>query len=200
MALPMAGGGLMGLPNGFRFVPTDEELTIHYLYKKAFSLPLPNNIIAVADLARIHPGDLPGNEAHGDKFFFSRPVPRCGRRARGAAAPGAAGVWKASGAEELVLVSPRRVPTALKQTLVFFSVDGRGVARTRWVMHEYRLHPNVLLATANNGRAVEDWVVCRVFQKATRAQRRGDGNPPSPISSCLTEEIGDEDSDEEIAS
>jgi hypothetical protein len=53
-----AGQG--GLPIGFRFRPTDEELVLHYLRRKAFSCPLPADIIPVADLARIHPSDLPG--------------------------------------------------------------------------------------------------------------------------------------------
>jgi hypothetical protein len=53
-----AGQG--GLPIGFRFRPTDEELVLHYLRRKAFSCPLPADIIPVADLARIHPSDLRG--------------------------------------------------------------------------------------------------------------------------------------------
>ncbi|KQJ87798.1 NAC domain-containing protein 83-like [Brachypodium distachyon] len=185
MAMPQAGSEGLGLPIGFRFMPNDEELTV-YLRKKALSLPLPSDIIPVADLAGIHPADLPGGEAHEEKFFFSRPVPRCGRRACRQAAPGAAGVWKASGTEELVVVSPRHVPVALKQTLVFFSADG---TRTRWVMHEYRLHPAMLATAARIGKAVDNWVVCRVFKKGTRR----DGNlqdvfgPSSPASSCVTE-------------
>uniref|UniRef100_A0A453GDM7 NAC domain-containing protein n=1 Tax=Aegilops tauschii subsp. strangulata TaxID=200361 RepID=A0A453GDM7_AEGTS len=53
-----AGQG--GLPIGFRFRPTDEELLLHYLRRKALSCPLPADIIPVADLARLHPWDLPG--------------------------------------------------------------------------------------------------------------------------------------------
>ncbi|KQJ87794.1 hypothetical protein BRADI_4g13575v3 [Brachypodium distachyon] len=99
---------------------------------------------------------------------------------------------KKPGTEELVVVSPRRVPVALKQPLIFFSADG---ARTRWVMHEYRLHPALLARAASIGKDVENRVVCRVFWKATRR----DGNlqdmrrPLSPASSCVTEELGDDD-------
>ncbi|KAL6541389.1 hypothetical protein OROGR_010875 [Orobanche gracilis] len=35
------GNGGVKLPIGFRFHPTDEELLVHYLKRKVFSLPLP---------------------------------------------------------------------------------------------------------------------------------------------------------------
>ncbi|TKW18594.1 hypothetical protein SEVIR_5G441400v4 [Setaria viridis] len=47
-----------GLPIGFRFRPTDEELLLHYLRRKALACPLPAGIIPDADLARLHPWDL----------------------------------------------------------------------------------------------------------------------------------------------
>jgi hypothetical protein len=48
------------LPPGFRFHPTDEELVIHYLKKKANSAPLPVAIIAEVDLYKFDPWELPG--------------------------------------------------------------------------------------------------------------------------------------------
>ncbi|OEL20301.1 hypothetical protein BAE44_0018678, partial [Dichanthelium oligosanthes] len=41
------------LPIGFRFRPTDEELLLHYLRRKALACPLPAGIIPDADLARL---------------------------------------------------------------------------------------------------------------------------------------------------
>lgn len=52
--------GVMELPPGFRFHPTDEELVVHYLKKKASSSPLPVSIIAEIDLYKFDPWDLPG--------------------------------------------------------------------------------------------------------------------------------------------
>ncbi|KQJ87793.1 hypothetical protein BRADI_4g13570v3 [Brachypodium distachyon] len=60
MATPVSGGGVLGLPIGFPFLPADEELAVHYLRKKALSFLLSSDIIHVADLARIDPADLPG--------------------------------------------------------------------------------------------------------------------------------------------
>lgn len=48
------------LPPGFRFHPTDEELVVHYLKKKASSTPLPVTIIAEIDLYKFDPWELPG--------------------------------------------------------------------------------------------------------------------------------------------
>jgi hypothetical protein len=84
-------------------------------------------------------------------------------------------------------------------------------------MHEYRLLPAALGACAAaakgfHGAEPKEWVVCRVFKKATpsrrgavRRQIRGDADmAPSPASSCVTEARsgggGEEEGDEEIAS
>lgn len=48
------------LPPGFRFHPTDEELVVHYLKRKAASAPLPVPIIAEVDLYKFDPWELPG--------------------------------------------------------------------------------------------------------------------------------------------
>ena len=50
------------LPPGFRFHPTDEELVVHYLKKKAASAPLPVAIIADIDLYKFDPWELPGSK------------------------------------------------------------------------------------------------------------------------------------------
>ena len=52
------GTPVAGLPIGFRFRPTDEELLLHYLRRKALACPLPAGVIPDADLARLHPWDL----------------------------------------------------------------------------------------------------------------------------------------------
>lgn len=51
------------LPPGFRFHPTDEELVVHYLKKKAASAPLPVTIIAEVDLYKFDPWELPGENS-----------------------------------------------------------------------------------------------------------------------------------------
>jgi hypothetical protein len=57
---PKQPGSAPDLPPGFRFHPTDEELVVHYLKKKAASAPLPVAIIAEVDLYKFDPWELPG--------------------------------------------------------------------------------------------------------------------------------------------
>lgn len=52
--------GVLRLPPGFRFHPTDEELLVQYLRRKVFSFPLPAAVIPEIDLANHDPWDLPG--------------------------------------------------------------------------------------------------------------------------------------------
>ena len=60
------------LPPGFRFHPTDEELVVQYLKKKADSVPLPVSIIAEVDLYKFDPWELPSMQLH-HKTTFSFP-------------------------------------------------------------------------------------------------------------------------------
>lgn len=52
--------GVLRLPPGFRFHPTDEELVVQYLKRKVFSCPLPASIIPEVDICKYDPWDLPG--------------------------------------------------------------------------------------------------------------------------------------------
>lgn len=69
--------GMVKLPPGFRFHPTDEELVVQYLGRKVFSYPLPAAIIPELDLCKFDPWDLPGNYPKREKtlFFFSFLLP-----------------------------------------------------------------------------------------------------------------------------
>ncbi|KAK3166378.1 hypothetical protein QOZ80_1AG0045000 [Eleusine coracana subsp. coracana] len=215
------GGALAGLPIGFRFRPTDEELLLHYLRRKALACPLPADIIPVADLARLHPWDLLPGGADEERFFFHLPATRCWRRGGGASRAAGDGVWRASGKEKLV-VSPRcKRPVGTKRTLVFCHRGGKG---TDWLMHEYRLLPAGILI--NNPSAVSfqknnpsaaphvtchaaapagamDWVVCRIFKrtKPGRGGREDDAeevpSSPTSASSCVTDNSSDGDNEDD---
>ncbi|TVU34591.1 hypothetical protein EJB05_16428 [Eragrostis curvula] len=203
------GGALAGLPIGFRFRPTDEELLLHYLRRKALACPLPADIIPVADLARLHPWDLVqvslirerigggvAGDADEERFFFHLPATKCWRRGGGASRAAGTGAWRASGKEKLV-VSPRcKQPVGAKRTLVFCHRGGR---RSDWLMHEYRLLPAALAAgNPHQGTfpGAADWVVCRIFKRTKPSRRGGRGqddaeeeipSSPSSASSCVTD-------------
>ncbi|KAB1217505.1 hypothetical protein CJ030_MR4G028386 [Morella rubra] len=56
-----AQNGVVRLPPGFRFQPTDEELVFRYLKCKVFSCPLPASIIPEVNVCNYDPWDLPGD-------------------------------------------------------------------------------------------------------------------------------------------
>ncbi|XP_057468164.1 NAC domain-containing protein 1-like [Actinidia eriantha] len=46
------------LPPGYRFVPTDTELVVHYLFNKVSHKPLPGNMIITINIYDFHPQQL----------------------------------------------------------------------------------------------------------------------------------------------
>lgn len=59
------GDNNVNLPPGFRFYPTDEELVVHFLHRKAALLPCHPDVIPDLDLYPYDPWDLDG------MFFIS---------------------------------------------------------------------------------------------------------------------------------
>uniref|UniRef100_A0A0E0ETN7 NAC domain-containing protein n=1 Tax=Oryza meridionalis TaxID=40149 RepID=A0A0E0ETN7_9ORYZ len=215
------------LPPGFRFHPTDEELVVQYLRRRALSRPLPAAVIPdVHDAAVLDPWDLPG-AGDGEAYFFSfRQLAAAsgggGWRRRRAGS----GYWKATGAEKPVFLrgfgcGGGQHLVGVKTTLLF--LRAKPPSRTRWVMHEYRLAAAGAVAgqkkSGNHSCVAQpgEWVVCRIFLKNNGSSRRraGDADGETPVtgvhghrrrqpspspssSSCVTDEISDEE--EEVSS
>ncbi|OMO80376.1 No apical meristem (NAM) protein [Corchorus capsularis] len=161
------------LPPGFRFHPTDEELVVHYLKKKASSAPLPVAIIAEVDLYKFDPWELPAKATFGEQewYFFSprdRKYPNGARPNRAATS----GYWKATGTDKPVLTSGGTQKVGVKKALVFYGGKPPKGIKTNWIMHEYRLADN---KTNNkppgcdigkkNSLRLDDWVLCRIYKK-----------------------------------
>ncbi|KAL2473202.1 NAC domain containing protein 2 [Forsythia ovata] len=131
------------LPPGFRFHPTDEELVVHYLKKKAASAPLPVAIIADVDLYKFDPWELPAKAVFGEQewYFFSprdRKYPNGARPNRAATS----GYWKATGTDKPVLTAGGTQKIGVKKALVFYGGKPPKGIKTNWIMHEYRLTDN----------------------------------------------------------
>jgi len=167
----VAVAALRQLPPGFRFRPTDEELVVQYLRRKALGVPLPAAVIPVVrDLYSLDPWDIPAAAAadasEGEKYFFAvRPAgvggSGCsGKLGGGARAATASGRWKPSGKEKPVVL-PRpcgggSLLVGVKRAMTFAprrnkkkasSAPSSAALAAGWVMHEYRLaaplHKNV---------------------------------------------------------
>ncbi|CAH2036524.1 unnamed protein product [Thlaspi arvense] len=132
------------LPPGFRFHPTDEELVIHYLKRKADSSPLPVAIIADVDLYKFDPWELPAKALFGEQewYFFSprdRKYPNGARPNRAATS----GYWKATGTDKPVIsTGGGNKKIGVKKALVFYSGKPPKGVKSDWIMHEYRLTDN----------------------------------------------------------
>ncbi|KAJ7547784.1 hypothetical protein O6H91_08G104400 [Diphasiastrum complanatum] len=129
------------LPPGFRFHPTDEELVVHYLSRKATSRPFPIPIIAEIDLYKFDPWDLPKRALFGERewYFFSprdRKYPNGARPNRAAAS----GYWKATGTDKPISSDAGGYhKVGVKKALVFYKGRAPKGVKTNWIMHEYRL-------------------------------------------------------------
>ncbi|KAL5081692.1 hypothetical protein RYX36_010113 [Vicia faba] len=163
------------LPPGFRFHPTDEELVVHYLKKKAASAPLPVAIIAEVDLYKFDPWELPAKATFGEQewYFFSprdRKYPNGARPNRAATS----GYWKATGTDKPVLTSNGTQKVGVKKALVFYGGKPPRGIKTNWIMHEYRLAdnkpnnrpPGCDLGNKKNSLRLDDWVLCRIYKKS----------------------------------
>ncbi|XP_062231410.1 NAC domain-containing protein 48-like [Phragmites australis] len=151
------------LPPGFRFHPTDEELVMHYLCRRCAGLPIAVPIIAEVNLYKYDPWQLPRMALYGEKdwYFFSprdRKYPNGSRPNRAAGT----GYWKATGADKPVGV-PK--PVAIKKALVFYAGKAPKGDKTNWIMHEYRLADVDRSARKKNSLRLDDWVLCRIYNK-----------------------------------
>jgi len=215
------GGGveaLRQLPPGFRFRPTDEELVVQYLRRKAIGVPLPAAVIPVfRDLYSRDPWDVvavsaPDTRSEGEKYFFAV-RPASGGKSSGAGTgsrAAASGRWKPSGKEKPVvlprpcgggslLVGVKRamtfVPRRRKKTA---ALPSSAALKTGWVMHEYRLAAPLHKNGCSLAQAQGEWVVCRVFQKGGNRPRRRqrEASPPPPASSSCVTDASSSDLDE----
>ncbi|ONK61719.1 uncharacterized protein A4U43_C08F32850 [Asparagus officinalis] len=156
----------LNLPPGFRFHPTDEELVVHYLCRKAAYQRLPVPIIAEVDLYKHDPWNLPEKALFGQKewYFFTprdRKYPNGSRPNRAAGK----GYWKATGADKPVSPPGSKKPLGIKKALVFYSGKAPRGIKTDWIMHEYRLADANRAPNRKDSIRLDDWVLCRLYNK-----------------------------------
>ncbi|CAN0880145.1 NAC domain-containing protein 104 [Linum grandiflorum] len=177
----------MNLPPGFRFYPTDEELVVHFLHRKATLLPCHPDVIPDLDLYPYDPWDLHGKalEEGNQWYFYSRKIQN--RVTEN-------GLWKTIGMEEPIVSSSSGRRVGVKKYLMFFL---GGDVKTNWIMEEFRL-PDSSSSSSGTGTSTgrssrstrsrsrpdyNKWVVCRVYERNSS----DDDEDGSTGLSCLDE-------------
>ncbi|XP_023519514.1 NAC domain-containing protein 86 [Cucurbita pepo subsp. pepo] len=153
----------VGLPPGFRFHPTDEELVNYYLKRKISGQVIELDIIPEVDLYKCEPWELseksflPSRDP--EWYFFGprdRKYPNGFRTNRATRA----GYWKSTGKDRRVTSHQRAI--GMKKTLVYYRGRAPQGIRTDWVMHEYRLDDK----DCEDSSGIQDsYALCRVFKK-----------------------------------
>ncbi|RWW82393.1 hypothetical protein BHE74_00009153 [Ensete ventricosum] len=196
------------LPPGFQFFPSDEELVVHFLHRKAALLPCRPDIIPTIDLHHFDPWDLgalQGGNHHW--YFFTRTTQR---RAT------ANGYWQAVGTDHETIASSC-VDVGVKKTLGYYLGEAPEGVKTNWLMHEYHLlDDGVLHGTGDGSRrkkvsdsaqAIQEprlvhstatitvqesnrWVVCRVYESTGGSQSSFHDDDGGSELSCLDEIVG----------
>ncbi|KAH7847839.1 hypothetical protein Vadar_030753 [Vaccinium darrowii] len=179
------GGGL--LPPGFRFHPTDEELITFYLAPKVFNNKENTpatfffffttglvHMIPEVDLNSCEPWELPDVAKMGERewYLFSLRDRKYPTGVRTNRATGA-GYWKATGKDREVKTSngAAALLIGMKKTLVFYKGRAPRGEKTKWVMHEYRLHGHSSSSSYypnhhhTSKSKEEEWVICRIVDK-----------------------------------
>ncbi|XP_009629334.1 protein BEARSKIN2-like [Nicotiana tomentosiformis] len=175
----MASSG--GVPPGFRFHPTDEELLHYYLKKKLSFQKFDMEVIREVDLNKIEPWELQerckiGSTPQNEWYFFShkdRKYPTGSRTNRATNA----GFWKATGRDKCIRNTLKKI--GMRKTLVFYRGRAPHGQKTDWIMHEYRLEDS------DENSSEDGWVICRVFKKKNLFKVIGNNNEGSAASSDL---------------
>ncbi|KAH6813511.1 xylem NAC domain 1 [Perilla frutescens var. frutescens] len=159
------GDKKLNLPPGFRFYPTDEELLVHFLQRKAALLPCHPDVIPDLDLYPYDPWDLDGKAmCEGKKwYYYSR---RTSNRIS------ESGYWQSIGVEDPIYSSTGgglKLIGIKKYCAFYIGQPSQGGVKTNWIMHEYKVSNSSSSSRkknhSKNNIDHSKWVLCRVFER-----------------------------------
>ncbi|KAG5245071.1 putative proteinC TRANSCRIPTION FACTOR 56 [Salix viminalis] len=148
------------LPPGFIFSPTDEELILHFLHRKASLLPCYPDIIPDLGIYPQDPWQLEGKALWSENqwYYFSQVMMENQATENG--------FWKPSDIEEPIFSTSTGKKVGSKKHLVY--CIGTEDAETNWMMQEYHLCSSKSSGTSYKRKQKIDcnkWILCRVYQR-----------------------------------
>ncbi|XP_022750446.1 NAC domain-containing protein 83-like [Durio zibethinus] len=185
----VVNGGIK-MPIGFRFRPTEEELVVHYLKRKALSLPLPASVIPEFDVFQTDPWSLPGDLKENRYFFSTRYGTGSNNKCKRVAG---SGYWKPIGKEKPILASGGNQVVGMRKALIFCEGKRSNETKNQWLLHQYRLVGFAAAAAAtldstqvSKRELFGDWLVFRVFQRKRKAKKHRAVSNKSQTTSAVT--------------
>ncbi|KAL0337755.1 UNVERIFIED_CONTAM: NAC domain containing protein 50 [Sesamum calycinum] len=177
---PSPSRSAMNLPIGYRFLPTDEELIVHYLKRKVYSQPLSYNNIPTVNLYQYTPEnlcDVLGGDDEEKEWYLFSPRKRISSGGTRVDRTTPYGYWKASTGDKPIKHNGEVV--GYRNTLVYCKCKSPTgtVKKTNWIMHEYRLKdlPKLVDAAENVNRLSDEIVLCRIHNHNKNYRRNCNG-------------------------
>ncbi|GLU18293.1 hypothetical protein SLE2022_345990 [Rubroshorea leprosula] len=174
---------LVGLPPGFRFHPTDEELVNYYLKRKINGQEIELDIIPEVDLYKYEPWELAEKsilQSREPEWYFYGPRDRKYPNGFKTNRATRAGYWKSTGKDKRVTIQHRAI--GMRKTLVYYRGRAPQGIRTDWVMHEYRLYRKECEDTSG---IQDSHALCRVLKKkglSSKVEERSVTNETETVS------------------
>ncbi|KAL0334119.1 UNVERIFIED_CONTAM: NAC domain-containing protein 45 [Sesamum angustifolium] len=185
---PSPSRSAMNLPIGYRFLPTDEELIVHYLksVQSAAVLQQHSHCQPVSIHSRKSmkqklfvgsPTDVLGGDDEEKEWYLFSPRKRISSGGTRVDRTTPYGYWKASTGDKPINHNGEVV--GYRNTLVYCKCKSPAgtVKKTNWIMHEYRLKdlPKLVDAAENINRLSDEIVLCRIHNHNKNYRRNCDG-------------------------
>ncbi|KAL2538205.1 NAC domain-containing protein 67-like [Forsythia ovata] len=157
------------LPPGFRFVPRDEELIVHYLIKKIRNEKLPRNKINILNLYNFNPEQLSKyTSTRLNEWYFLTPRDRKYKNGKRPNRAANGGYWKATGADKQIKQKDEII--GYQKALVFYKGKPPNGQKTCWTMQEYRVNnPPTRERNSEDDMRLDDCVLCKVYHKVAKS-------------------------------
>eukprot|EP00253_Pinus_taeda_P015223 PITA_15223 len=183
------------LPPRFKFFRTDEELVVHYLCKKIIEGVI-RWISGLNEEPILFFFLFTEKALFGEKewYFFT---PRDRKYPNGSRPNRATGsrYWKATGADKPITAKGGKKRVGIKKALVFYVGKAPKGTKTNWIMHEYRLADVSRPARKKGSLRLDDWVLCRIYNKKISAEKLAQGQKESSHDVVPMEAIDEKDMD-----